>query len=136
MKQANLIFEFMRYAVVGGIAFLADFGALVASQELFFRQFSWGVYAATVIGFIVGLSVNYFLSLIFVFTSAKDKGKGRSVGAFLVFGIIGLVGLGLTELGMWIGVEIFVWNYMAVKVFVTGAVLMWNYLGRKLIIFR
>lgn len=132
----RLICEFLRYAVVGGIAFLTDFGALVASQELFFRQFPWGVYAATVVGFMVGLAVNYFLSLVFVFTSAKDKGKGRSVGAFLVFGVIGLVGLGLTEVGMWIGIELLRWNYMIVKFFVTGGVLMWNYLGRKLIIFR
>lgn len=131
-----LILEFLRYVVVGGIAFLADFGALVGAQELFFKQFSWGLYAATVVGFIVGLAVNYFLSLLFVFVSAKDRGKGRSVAAFLIFGIIGLVGLGLTELGMWIGVALLAWNYMVVKVLVTGAVLMWNYLGRKLIIFR
>lgn len=131
-----LILEFLRYVVVGGIAFLADFGALVGAQELFLKQFSWGLYAATVVGFIVGLAVNYFLSLLFVFVAAKDRGKGRSVSAFLIFGIIGLVGLGLTELGMWIGVALLAWNYMVVKVLVTGAVLMWNYLGRKLIIFR
>lgn len=132
----NLILEFLRYAVVGGIAFLADFGALVGSQELFFKQFSWGVYAASVVGFVVGLAVNYFLSLLYVFTSKKDRGKGRSVGAFLVFGIVGVVGLGLTELGMWFGIEWLGWNYMVVKIFTTGAVLMWNYLGRKILIFR
>lgn len=132
----TLVLEFLRYVVVGGIAFLADFGALVGSQELFFKQFAWGVYAAAVIGFVVGLAVNYFLSLIYVFTSPKDCGKGRSVGAFLVFGIVGLVGLGLTELGMWLGIECLGWNYMVVKIFTTGAVLMWNYLGRKLLIFR
>ena len=132
----NLILEFLRYAVVGGIAFLADFGALVGSQELFFKQFPWGVYAASVVGFVVGLAVNYFLSLLYVFTSKKDRGKGRSVGAFLVFGIVGVVGLGLTELGMWFGIEWLGWNYMVVKIFTTGAVLMWNYLGRKILIFR
>ena len=133
---ATLILEFLRYAVVGGIAFLADFGALVGFQELVFRQYAWGVYVATVCGFVVGLAVNYFLSLLFVFTQAKDRGKGRSFGAFVVFGVIGLVGLGLTELGMWFGIECLGWNYMVVKILVTGAVLMWNYLGRKLIIFR
>ncbi len=126
----------MRYAVVGGIAFLVDFGTLVAFQELYLEKFSWGVYAATVAGFCSGLAVNYILSLLFVFTQPKDKGKGRSLGAFTVFGIIGLLGLLWTELGMWFGIEILSLNYMIVKVFVTGAVLVWNYLGRKLLIFR
>lgn len=132
----NLVFEFLRYAVVGGIAFLADFGALVGAQELFLRQYAWGVYAATIVGFVVGLSVNYFLSLVYVFTSPKDLSKGRNVGAFLIFGVVGIVGLGLTELGMWLGVELLGCNYMVVKVFTTGAVLVWNYLGRKILVFR
>ncbi len=131
-----LVGEFLRYAVVGGIAFLADFGTLVAVQELFLNGYSFGVYVATVFGFLVGLAVNYALSLWFVFTQKKDRGKGRSVGAFLVFGVIGLLGLLWTELGMWIGIELLNCNYMMVKVFVTGAVLVWNYLGRKLLIFN
>ena len=131
----SVVMEFLRYVVVGGLAFVADFGSLVAAQELLFEGYSWGVYASTVVGFVVGLAVNYFLSLLFVFTQAKDRGKGRSLGAFVVFGLIGLVGLGLTELGMWAGVEILTWNYMIVKVLVTGAVLFWNYLGRKILIF-
>ncbi len=132
----NFMMEFLRYAVVGGLAFVADFGSLVAAQELIFKSFSWGVYASTVIGFVVGLAVNYVLSILFVFTQAKDRGKGRSFGAFVVFGLIGIIGLGLTELGMWVGVEILTWNYMIVKVLVTGAALAWNYLGRKVLIFR
>ena len=132
----TLLFEFVRYAVVGGIAFVADFGSLVLSNELLFKNFAGGVYIATVIGFIVGLAVNYVLSLLFVFTQTKDKGKGRTIGAFLIFGVIGLFGLGWTELGMWLGIEVLKINYMIVKVFVTGLVLGWNYLGRKLIIFK
>ena len=128
--------EFLRYCVVGGVAFLADFGTLVATQELFLGNYFWGVYVSTVLGFCVGLAVNYVLSLLFVFTQKKDRNKGRSVGAFLVFGIIGLLGLFWTELGMWLGIEFLKWNYMIVKVLVTGAVLVWNYLGRKLLIFN
>ncbi len=131
-----LFWEFIRYAIVGGIAFLVDFGTLVACQEFYFKQYDWGVYAATVAGFCTGLITNYILSLLFVFTQTKDKGKGRSAGAFMLFGIVGILGLLWTELGMWIGIECLAWNYMLVKVFVTGAVLVWNYLGRKLLIFR
>jgi len=131
-----LAYEFMRYAVVGGLAVVADFGTLVLTQELFLKDVSNGVYIATVFGFAVGLVVNYLLSLWFVFTQPKDCGKGRSVGAFLVFGVVGLMGLGWTELGMWVGVAVLEWHYMVVKVLVTGVVLMWNYLGRKILIFN
>lgn len=135
-KWLTIACEFMRYVVVGGIAFIADFGTLVATQELFLNRLSSGVYIATVFGFVIGLAVNYALSLCFVFTQKKDRNKGRSVGAFLVFGVIGLFGLLWTELGMWLGIEVVGWNYMIVKVFVTGAVLLWNYLGRKILIFN
>ena len=136
MNFKEIVGEFFRYAIVGGIAFLADFGVLVCAQELLFNEYAWGVYVATALGFCCGLLVNYFLSLLIVFSKTKYGAKGRSVGAFLVFGLIGLAGLGLTELGMWIGIEIMAWNYMLVKVVVTGIVLAWNYLGRKIIVFR
>ncbi len=127
--------EFARYAIVGGVAFLADFGTLVLVQETALRTFEWGVYVSTVMGFLVGLAVNYVLSLKFVFTRDGDAGKGRTAGAFLAFGAIGLIGLAATELGMWVGVEILEWNYRVVKFLVTGLVLAWNYLGRRIFVF-
>ncbi len=134
--RMKVFYEFLRYCTVGGIAFLADFGALVLAQELFLKEFAIGVYVATALGFVVGLSVNYTLSLWFVFVQEEYGRKGRNVGTFIVFGVIGLVGLLWTELGMWIGVECLEWNYMIVKVLVTGAVLGWNYLVRKILIFN
>lgn len=128
--------EFMRYVVVGGVAFIADFGTLVIAKELLLMRLSSGVYIATVFGFLIGLAVNYALSLCFVFTQKKDCNKGRSMGAFLVFAIIGLFGLLWTELGMWFGIEVVGLDYMIVKVLVTGTVLLWNYIGRKILIFN
>ena len=132
----DICLEFVRYCIVGGIAFLADFGTLVVVQESLLKDFQYGVYIATLIGFMVGLTVNYILSLLFVFTQKKDRSKGRTIGAFFVFGIIGLLGLLWTEIGMWVGIALLSWNYRIVKVLVTGAVLLWNYLGRKVFIFN
>ena len=131
-----LFWEFFRYGIVGGVAFWADFGTLVGGQGLGREGFAGGLNVSTVAGFVVGLVVNYALSLGFVFTAAKDRGKGRSAGAFAVFGMIGALGLVWTELGMWLGVAVLGWNYQVVKVLVTGAVLVWNYAGRKVLIFR
>lgn len=131
----RLVGEFLRYAVVGGIAFLADWATLVVSWEMFLRDVRYGLYVATALGFLVGLLVNYTLSLLFVFTAEHEKGKGRSFGAFFIFGVVGILGLLWTELGMWFGTVMLMWNYKVVKLLVAAAVLVWNYLGRKLLVF-
>ncbi len=155
-KLKILISEFLRYIVVGGIAFVADFGSLYIFKEFVFYKLAYGIYLSTAVGFIIGLIVNYVLSLKFVFTQAKDQGKGRDTKSFIIFAIIGIIGLGLTELGMYIGCDllkpqldsslayfsniinydIVKYGYLLVKCFVTAVVLLWNYAGRKIIIFR
>jgi putative flippase GtrA len=140
-KTNKLIREFLRYAVVGGIAFLFDAGALAFCREIIFKgSGSEAVMAISVAaGFIVGLVVNYILSILVVFKTAEQQKKGKTVKAFLIFAVIGLIGLGLTELGMYLGVKIVgstgLW-YLLVKCFVAGAVLVWNYIGRKIFVFK
>ena len=130
-----IVTEFARYLLVGGTAFIVDFGTLVLFKQFILPDWNGlGLYIATALGFIAGLVYNYILSLVFVFTRAK--GKGRSVGAFIVFAVIGLIGLALTELGMYIGVDLLKLYYMLVKVFVTAVVLIWNYAARKILIFK
>jgi putative flippase GtrA len=132
-----LVCEFMRYLVVGGLAFLVDFGMLVLFNKAVLPELhGYRLYAATAIGFIAGLIFNYIFSLLFVFKTAKYSKVGRSISAFLIFAVIGVIGLGLTELGMYAGTALLGINYMFVKIVVTGIVLMWNYLGRKILIFK
>ena len=133
----QLFFEFVRYLLVGGTAFLVDTGVLALFYDVLLPELGgFSLYIATAIGFIAGLIVNYILSLVFVFKSARGTQVGRSVGAFLIFAVIGIIGLGLTELGMYIGTEKLGLHYLLVKFVVTGIVLMWNYLGRKILIFK
>ena len=132
----RLFFEFVRYCLVGGLAFLVDFGVLVLFNTILPELYGYRLYVATAIGFIAGLVFNYIFSLLFVFKSARQSKAGRSAGAFVIFTVIGLVGLGLTELGMYAGTTLLAINYMLVKIVVTAVVLMWNYIGRKLFIFK
>jgi putative flippase GtrA len=135
-KLKDLFLEFLRYCIVGGLAFLVDFGLLNLFNKILPEQGGYRLYIATAIGFIAGLVFNYIFSLIFVFNSAKHSKVGRSVGAFLIFAVVGGVGLGLTELGMYVGVALLGIHFMLVKIVVTGVVLLWNYLGRKIFIFK
>jgi putative flippase GtrA len=136
-KLKPLFYEFVRYCIVGGCAFLIDAGMLALMNQFVLPEMGGArLYVATAIGFFAGLTFNYFLSIFFVFKAAKERRAGRSFGAFLVFAVVGGIGFGLTELGMYVGVELIGIHYMLVKVIVTGIVLIWNYLGRKVFIFK
>ena len=134
-RALEIVCEFLRYVVVGGAAFVADLAVLVAVRELFLTPYAWGVYVAAVIGFMAGLAVNYVLSIKFCFVAAKE-GKGRTLGAFILFAVICILGLVWTEIGMWIGVGVLEQNYILVKVVVSGIVLIWNYMAKKFLVFK
>lgn len=139
--KQELLKEFFRYAVVGGVSFLADAGMLALLKQLLFREncTQWQMALCVASGFVVGLVVNYLLSTCFVFRTEKQKERSKQKTAFLVYSAVGVVGLGLTELGMWLG-GLLVGNdglwYILVKCFVAGVVLIWNYLGRKIFVYR
>jgi putative flippase GtrA len=105
---------------------------------------------AIALGFAVGLIVNWLLSVSFVYRQVKDEKAARSKKSFVIFTIIGVIGLGITELGVWLlvqkiipeftflGVKEFLlpWNEWVAKVVMTCIVLVFNYVGRKLFIFK
>lgn len=137
LLKPSVIKEFMRYAVVGGISFLADFGTLTLFEELIFRQQTdRQIFISTAAGFIVGLVINYILSLIFVFRAKDNKNSGKSVGDFIIFTLVGVIGLAITEGLMHLGVNVLGFHYMITKIVTAGIVLIWNYLGRKILIFN
>ncbi len=141
-KQKQLITEFLRYAVVGGVSFLADAGTMTLAKEWLFHQedgFGIGLALCVALGFVVGLCVNYLLSCLFVFRSESQRALGRGLVPFLLYTAVGIVGFLLTELGMYIGVSLIGsegFRYAFVKCGVAGVVLVWNYVGRKIFVYK
>lgn len=141
-KLKTLIAEFLRYAVVGGISFLADAGVMTLVKKLVFKHedgFGWGMALCVALGFVTGLLVNYLLSRLFVFRADEQRVLGRGIVPFLLYTAVGLIGFGLTELGMWLGVSLVGsegFRYVFVKCGVAGLVLIWNYMGRKIFVYR
>ena len=140
--RRKLIFEFLRYAVVGGISALVDMGVNYAM--LFWilggtKDDTALVAISVALGFIVGLAVNFVLSNIFVFRSAEQQKEGKTLKAFLIYVGVGVIGFGLTELLTILGTNIIgdsgFW-YLVLTCFVKGIVLVWNYVGRKIFVYR
>jgi len=127
-KTNNTFLQLFRYTFVGGLAFLIDFSTLFTLTEYF--KINYLVSAA--IAFVFGLLINYMLSVIWVFSSTM---KNRWL-EFLLFAIIGLVGLVLNEFFIYILTDVLLIYYLFSKIITTCIVYFWNFFARKTIIFN
>lgn len=128
----NNLIIFVRYAFVGGIAFLADYFTFTALTFLLSNN-RLGLNLSVCGGFVAGLICNFILSKKLVFTERAVVNKGLE---FIAYGIIGIVGLALNILI----VDFFVFclkiNKYISKAFSALIVLIYNYAMRKLILYR
>jgi putative flippase GtrA len=115
--------------VVGGLAFLVDFGtlyALTAGLHIYYLT-------SAALSFILGLSCNYALSRIWVF----DQRTLQNITLeYVIFTAIGLIGLGLNQVGMWVLTEQLHLHYLLTKIGTTAPVFLWNFCARKYVLFR
>ncbi len=127
-KTENTRVQLFRYLIVGGLAFILDYGTLFTLT--YYYRINYLISAA--IAFFLGLIFNYALSTKWIFYDSRLKNK---VTEFSIFTIIGVTGLVLNELIMFIGYDIFHIHYMISKLISTGLVFLWNFFARKYILF-
>ncbi len=125
----NTFFQLIRYTFVGGVAFLADFGTLAFFTEYFNIHYL----VSAIIGFTVGLTVNYILSITWVFNQRAVSNKSLEL---LIFIIIGLVGLVFNELFLWFFTDKVEIHYLLSKIIATIIVYFWNFFARKHFLFN
>ena len=118
----KLIRDIFRYAGCSAVALIVD------ASLLYILTSHMGMHyiASASLAFCAGLTVNYVLSKIFVFGGSK-YGK---LHEFMVYAFIGICGLLLNDLIMFILVEITIW-YMYAKAFATVAVFFFNFFLRR-----
>jgi putative flippase GtrA len=127
-KTDSTLIQLFRYTFVGGIAFSIDFGSLFALTE--FLNIYYLVSAA--IAFLLGLTTNYSLSVLWVFDKRSVRSRWVEYG---IFGFIGLIGLGLNELFIWFFTEDVHFHYLISKIISTVVVYFWNFFARKITLF-
>lgn len=120
--------EFGRYLIVGGLAFVVDFFALWALVALAGLHYL----PAAVLAFLLGVTVNYLLSIRWVFAY---RALGMSSVEFVVFLLVGVLGLAVSLGAMvlfagWLGM-----HYLLAKALATMLTLLVNFGGRKLLLF-
>ena len=115
--------QFISYFIVGGVSALVEW----ISFFLLGRLLNMPYLPATALAFVFSTTTNWFLGRTFTFKNSKlGKKKGKEfIQVFGVSGIGLLANLGLTE-----------FLKTLAKIIATGIVFIWNYLARKLWIYR
>ena len=131
-SKQNVLGQFLRYLVTGGLAFVVDFGLFA----LCLYVFDWHYLLANLVGLVAGLVLNYTMSIVWVFTACERKLEKRKVIEFSLFAFVGIAGVGINQLLMFLMVSVFDWNEMASKMIAAVLVLVWNFGARKLMLFR
>ena len=121
----KLINQILKFGVVGGLAFLIDYAVLFVCKEFI----GLDVLLSAGISFTVSVIFNYIASVKWVFDVNEDNDPKKN---FIIFIVLSIVGLILTEIIMWIGTDLIHINYLIVKIIATAIVMVFNFVTRKM----
>lgn len=120
----KLIEQIFRFGIVGVLAFIIDYGLMAFCTEVLGIYYLW----SSLISFTVSVIFNYVMSVKWVFNVDNGKTQTQNLIFFVTFSIIGL---GINQLIMWLGVDKIQISYLIVKLFATAVVMVFNYVTRK-----
>lgn len=125
--QNEALKEFIFYGMASGVA-------LVIDVSLLFLLLSLGVHylLSATAGFLVGLACIYLISIRWVFRRRRLLDKRKE---FLVFSIIGLMGIGFNALILFGVVDILHGSVVVGKFISVVLVFLWNFFARRSILF-
>lgn len=125
----SLLEQLVRYGFVGGIAALTEW----ATFFLFDGIVHWHYMLATVLSFLIATFVNWAVGRCTMFQKAAKVGTACEIlGIYFVSGI----GLVLNLFLMFFFVEKIGIRNAVAKITATGLVFIWNFISRKLFIYR
>jgi len=127
-KKSNLSAQFFRYFVVGGVAFAVDFALLYLLTEFGHIHY---LFSASV-AFMVGIAVNYTLSVTWVF---DHRSVNNRMHEFAIFATIGILGLAFNAALMWFFTELVGFYYLVSKMVAAALIFLFNFGTRKALLF-
>ncbi len=125
-KTNNTLIQFFRYLFVGGFAAVVNIGMLYVFTDVLHFYYL----LSNVLAFLLGLIVNYLLSKKFVFQEKTSLSKTKE---FIIYAIIGVIGLGIDTVFMWLFTDKIHFYYMVSKLVSTAIVFIWNFGARKML---
>jgi putative flippase GtrA len=124
-KQEKLLIQIFKFGIVGGIAFVIDYVSLIVCKEVFHLN----TLLAAAIAFTISVIYNYIASVKWVFDVNKEKNEKANFVIFIVLSIVGLI---ITEIIMWFGTDVMKISYLIIKIVATAIVMVFNFITRKM----
>ncbi len=144
----KLLAQIAKFGLVGVICFIIDYvlyrifnGIFIATG--FSSAFPQYYLISAFLGFSISVVCNYILSFKFVFERKEDMSRKKE---FIIFLVLSVIGLGINELCLWIGIDVMYKNWawlrsimsegFAKDIFfkfgATGVVMVYNFITRKI----
>lgn len=126
MKKTD-IKDFVLYVAVGGIATLVEWAVFCILSSV-----NWHYTIATIIAYVISTFVNWMAGKLMIFGKSK-KNMFKEIAEIYIASIVGLL---LNLLIMLIAVDLLSFNKIISKVSATAIVFFYNFLVRKLLIYK
>lgn len=127
-NRESTVVQLIRYAVVAFLGFAADYALLALLTQIFRIHHL----VAVPIAFLIGLTVNYALGIVFVF----HRGRISVPAELSVFLLISLAALGITELTVFLMTDVFGISVLLSKIASGILSFLWNFTARKLFLYQ
>lgn len=124
----NLTKQFLRYCIAGGIAYVIDFLTLYVLATYLHIHYL----ASATVGFCLGIVVVYLFSIRWIFENRTIADRRHE---FTIFVLIGIAGLGINNLTMYLLTDGLGMHFMASKIAAAGLVLTFNFNARRHFLF-
>ena len=126
--NSTIFIKFIKFGLVGSSGVLIDYGITFIAKE----WIKLNKYIANSLGFVTAASSNYLLNRIWTFRSHNPNISIEYTKFFL----IALIGLGLSNLIIWIVSKKTNYNFYLIKGFAIVIVFLWNFAANYLITFK
>ena len=120
-----MVNQILKFIIVGGIATVLDYLIFYISCNLL------NIYPliSNILSFSVSVIYNYLASVKWVFDVDSSKNKKQ---LFFEFMFLSIIGLFLTEIIIYIGIELLIINEMIIKFIASLIVMVFNFVTRKM----
>ena len=125
----GLMNQVIKFLVVAGITAIIDWGIYIGLLFIF----DFDPLIDNVLSFSISLIYNYMASVKWVFNVSKNKSKKR---VFIEFVSLSLIGLLLSELILYLFINILSFGKMVSKIIANSLVMIFNFITRKLYIVK
>ena len=123
--------KFIKFCVVGGLGTLLNLFILYISVELFGI---WYIYGAA-FSFVIVITFNFSLNKIWTFKD-KERETIAVTGQYLIYVVIGGVGMAINIAFLYLLVEYFHIQYLLAELVAILIATLWNFQGTRFLVFK